>query len=103
MDNTSETPAPFITAKQLKEFVHKPVVVAGKVTAVTDRSLSLDDGTGTIINVMRSQPTQYRAEVGMHFLVRGFVSPDSSVTESKQFAPTDLGDKFGTFGLLTPV
>lgn len=94
---TPETPCPFVTSNQLSSFVDKPVVVAGKIASVTDRTMTLDGGDGSKITINRSQPVLFPVEPGIAILVRGFVSSDSSIVESKEFPPTPLGDKFGKF------
>lgn len=94
MENNSETPCPFVSAQQLSSFVNKPVVVAGSIASVTDRTMILDGGDGSKITINRSQPVLFPVEPGVAVMVRGFVNPDSSIVESKEFPPTPLGEAF---------
>lgn len=95
LENNSETPSPFITAKQLNSFLLKPVVVAGKVSAVSDATMTLDGGDAGRVTVVRSRPSKIMIETGMNVMVRGFVNQDLTVAESKTFSATDLGENFG--------
>lgn len=96
MENESEVPAPFITAKQLNSYILKPVMVAGKVLTVNDSTFVLDGGDQGKVSVLRCKPSPIMVQPGMNLLVRGFVNQDLSVAESKNFPASDLGDKFGT-------
>lgn len=95
LENNAETPSPFITAKQLNSFLHKPVIVAGKVSAVSESTMILDGGDAGKVNVVRSRPSKIMIESGMNVMVRGFVNQDLTVAESKTFPATDLGEGFG--------
>lgn len=95
MENNSEAPCPFVTLGQLGSFVHKPVVVAGKIGSITDRTIILDGDNGLKVTINRSLPVLFPVEPGTAILVRGFVNPDNSIVESKEFPPTPLGERFG--------
>lgn len=97
MGSNSETPCPFVTIQQLSSFVHKPVVVAGKIASATDRTIVLDGDNGAKITVNRSQPVLFQVEPGSAILVRGSVNPDGSIVESKEFPSTPLGENFGKY------
>lgn len=96
MENNTEVPSPFITARQLNSFLHKPVIVAGKVENVNEATLTLDGGDQGKVNVVRSKPAQAMIEPGMNVMIRGFVNQNLTVAESKNFPATDLGENFGT-------
>lgn len=95
MENNTEVPSPFVTAKQLNSFLHKPVIVAGKVENVNEATLTIDGGDQGKVSVVRSKPAQAMIEPGMNVLIRGFVNQDLTVAESKNFPATDLGENFG--------
>lgn len=96
MDNTAESPAQFVTSKQLGAHMHKPVFVAGRVTAASDTSLTLQGFQGEQpITVARASPALVDIETGMTVMIRGFVNQDLSIAESRIHPACDLGDKFG--------
>lgn len=96
MEQVSELPCPFVTAKQLNTMMQKTVMVAGKVITATDSTILLDSGEDKKITVYRSKPFLVHVEVGMNVLIRGTVNPDLSIAESKDFPPSDVGERFGT-------
>lgn len=100
MENNTEVPSPFITAKQLNSFLHKPVIVAGKVVSVNESTMTLDGGDPGKVNVVRSKPSQAMIEPGMNIMVRGFVNQDLTIAESKNFPATDLGESFGKLNVV---
>lgn len=103
MENTAETPSPFVTSKQLNAFLLKSVIVAGKVLTSDDSTLTLDGGDGGKLSIVRASPSLVMVEPGMNVMVRGLVNQNLSIAESSTFPTTDLGDKFGMFALFAPL
>lgn len=81
--------------------MQKTVMVAGKVITATDSTLILESGEDKKITVYRSKPFLVLVEVGMNVLIRGTVNPDLSIVESKDFPPSDIGERFGMLFFLT--
>lgn len=94
------TVAPFVTAKQLNDFLGKEVVVAGQVISADGANLVLDGGDGDKTKVNRGSFPGLTIEPGMNVLIRGLVNPDLSVAESNAFPFTDMGEKFGKVSIL---
>ncbi|CAN8068931.1 unnamed protein product [Agarophyton chilense] len=86
--------SPFVSQKQLSEFIGKQVVVAGALVTATPTNLVLDAGDGSNITVMRNQPPSIQFQIGTKLLIRGMVKPDLSVAESSFFPPSDVGNNF---------